>query len=106
MPFHLTIGVSWERFMDSCPRELEPFLAAYKLQINREDIKQWQLGQYMAAAITCNFSKQKYPKKPIFQIKCNISHNSYKESQEEIAVFEMKQRINLLRAQGLPESPL
>ena len=29
----------------------------------------------------------------------------YKESNEEIAVYEMKQRINALRQSGLPESP-
>lgn len=34
------------------------------------------------------------------------SENSYQESQEEVAVFEMKQRIALLRKQGLPESPM
>ena len=28
-----------------------------------------------------------------------------KESNEEIAVYEMKQRINALRQSGLPESP-
>lgn len=92
--------------MDSCPKELEPFMLAYKLQINKEDMAQWKLGQYMAAAITCNFSKHKYPKKPMFQIKDNVGGVDYKESREEIAVFEMKQRINLLRAQGLPESPI
>ncbi len=31
--------------------------------------------------------------------------NGNKESNEEIAVFEMRKRINLLRKQGLPEGP-
>lgn len=92
--------------MGSCPKELEPFLIAYRLKINREDIEQWKLGQYMAAAITCNFSKHKYPKEPMFQIKDDTKHNDYKESQEDVAIFEMKQRINLLRRSGLPESPI
>lgn len=92
--------------MDSCPKELEPFLASYKLQKNREDLEQWQLGQYMAVAVSCVFPKGEYPKKPMFQIKEEMKKNNYKESQEEIAIFEMKQRINLLRENGLPESPL
>ena len=92
--------------MNSCPKELDPFLLAYKLQINKEDMAQWKLGQYIAAAITCNFSKHKYPKKPMFQIKDNISSVSRKESREEVAIFEMKQRIKALRMQGLPESPI
>lgn len=60
----------------------------------------------MAAAVSCIFPKGKYPKEPIFQAKEEIKTNGYKESQEEIAIFEMKQRINLLRKSGLPESPI
>lgn len=92
--------------MDSCPKELEPFIDAYKLKKNREDIAQWQLGQYMAAAVSCIFPKGKYPKEPMFQIKEEPKMGGYKESKEEIAIFEMKQRINLLRKSGLPESPI
>ena len=92
--------------MESCPKELEPFLTAYKLQRNREDVSQWQLGQYMAAAVSCVFPKGKYPKEPMFQIKNDEKEPLYRESKEEAAVFEMKQRINLLRQQGLRESPI
>lgn len=91
--------------MDSCPKELEPFLAAYKLQRNREDVSQWQLGQYITAAIS-TIGKGKYPKEPMFQIRDNTGNSDYKESKEEVAVFEMKQRINILKKQGLPESPI
>lgn len=49
-------------------------------------------------------AKSKYIEKPIMAELEEKS--SYKESSEEIAVFEMKQRINLLRKQGLPESPI
>lgn len=49
-------------------------------------------------------AKSEYVKKPIYQEE--KKENGYKESDEEVAVFEMKQRINILREQGLPESPL
>lgn len=99
------MNVSRKIFMDSCPKELEPYEEAYKIRRNEEDLKQWQLGQYIGEAMGCLF-KGKYPKEPMFQIKENIKRNSHKESQEEVAIFEMKQRINLLRQNGLPESPL
>lgn len=90
----------------SCPADLEPYAEVYRLERNEKDIQQWQLGQYMAAAVSCVFPKGKYPKKPMFQIKDFERESIYKESQEEVAVFEMKQRINLLRQSGLPESPM
>lgn len=91
--------------MDSCPKELGPFEIAYKIKKNMEDIENWQLGQYVAAAVSCAFPKGKYPNKPMFQLEYR-KDNGYKESKEEVAVFEMKQRINLLKQSGLPESPM
>lgn len=89
----------------SSPADMKPYLKIYQMQMNQEDLRQWQLGQYITAAISCIFPKGKYPKKPMFQIEEHEEHNGYKESKEETAVFEMKQRINLLRKSGLPESP-
>lgn len=101
------MGVTWERFMDSCPRELKAYENAYKLEANRKDAINWQLGQYILSAIGAAFSKKaKYPEKPVFQIKNEIENNSYKENNEEIAIFEMKQRIRELEKQGLPSSPM
>lgn len=92
--------------MDSCPNELKPYETAYRLRVNREDTENWQLGQYIMASIGSAFSKKaKYPDKPMFQIAESVDSSGYKESQEEVAVFEMKQRIELLRQKGLPESP-
>ena len=101
----MAIGVTYEKFMGSCPKELEPYDKAYTIKKNHEDISNWQLGQYIAAAISCVFPKGKYPDKPAFQIEIK-KESGFKESKEEIAVFEMKQRIELLRESGLPESPV
>ena len=34
-----------------------------------------------------------------------IKSSSYQESNEQIAIYEMKQRIKMLLEEGLPESP-
>ncbi len=98
-------GLSVDDIDWSSPADMEPYLRAYKVQKNEQDLLQWQMGQYMAAAVSCVFPKGKYPKKPMFQVEDNFKKNGNKESKEEIAVFEMKQRIKALRMQGLPESP-
>lgn len=59
------------------------------------------------ASIGSAFSKNaKYPNKPMFQIDDGVSKNGYKESQEEVAVFEMKQRTKMLEKSGLMQSPM
>lgn len=102
------VGISYRDFWGMNPRIINFYAEQYKNRRNEEDLKQWQLGQYILAAIS-TIAKGKYPKKPAFQIEEQENkekHSGYKESQEEIAVFEMKQRINLLRKSGLPESPI
>lgn len=37
MPHYLKIGVTWERFMDSCPKELDSYDIAYKLKMQEQD---------------------------------------------------------------------
>lgn len=100
--------------MDSCPKELEPFEKAYKLKKQEKDylMHMWW-GSYglsaVSVAIEHNFAgkkaKLKYIEEPILQ-ETEKMHSGYKESNEEVAVFEMKQRTKLLRQSGLPESPM
>lgn len=86
---------------------MEPYAKAYKEQRNISDAQNWQLGQYILASIGSAFSKNaKYPNKPMFQIDDGVSKNGYKESQEEVAVFEMKQRTKMLEKSGLMQSPM
>lgn len=73
-------------------------------------------GNYGMSAITVAMdhcfsgeeAKSKYTDKPIMSSSLEKSEekNDYAEKQEEVAVFEMKQRIELLRKRGLPESPM
>lgn len=99
--------------MASCPKELEPYDIAHKKQLEEQDLLQhlWW-GSYGLSAVSVAVehclagkkAKSKYIEKPTL-FKEEVAENGYKESQEEVAVFEMKQRIEALRQQGLPESP-
>lgn len=107
------MGVTWERFMDSNPKELEPYDRAHKAKIIEQDYLQhlWW-GVYGRSAfgfaidhcLNGKKAKSKYIEKPILQEKEEKNKNV--ESKEQIAVFEMNQRIKLLEKQGLPQSPI
>lgn len=72
----------------------------------------WTMGMYVMNAVGTavehvfagDKAQSKYIEKPLLQ-EHDEEEPIYTESNEEIAVFEMKQRIKLLREQGLPESP-
>ena len=99
--------------MDSCPKELEPFVEAHKIRLKEQDYMNWLSNQYTLSAalvalehcLSGKKAKSEYIKKPFLQDE-KMKNSRYKESNEEVAVFEMKQRINALRKQGLPESPI
>lgn len=100
--------------MDSCPKELEPYDIAHRKKIEEQDCLQhaWW-GNYGLSAISVaiehcfggNKAKSKYIDKPIFS-NGEFGNNGYKKGQEEVAVFEMKQRTKLLEKSGLKESPM
>lgn len=80
------------------------------------DEQMWIMGRYVLEALNVAFSHfsaglagkkshTEYFKKPILH-DIEEKDNGNPESREEIAAFEMKQRIKLLKQQGLPESPM
>lgn len=102
-----------------CPCELKPYEDAYKLEQQQIDMQNHMLGSYIRLSILSTIGNSQWfkPKSlPPFEYpgiafsqqeaKEKEKKNENKESQEEVAVFEMKKRINLLRKQGLPESPM
>ena len=92
--------------MDSCPKELEPFLKAHNLRKNEKDIENWQLGQYIASSIACVLSDTKYPKEPMFQIKdeVDLSDEQIYEQELKKALFIEEQWIMAEKQKGLPET--
>lgn len=108
------IGVSWDEFWHTNPRIINLMLKGYQEKVKQQDYFAWLYNQYTLSAVSVAVehclagrkAKSKYIEKPFLQdISEREEKNRYKETKEETAVFEMKQRINLLRKSGLPESP-
>lgn len=108
-------GFSVEDIDWSSPADMEPYIKAHDEELKEKDYLMWLQGQYFVYALdatVCNsvFWRKKhenpheYIKNPILQKETEENGNS--ESKEEVAVFEMKQRIKVLRSEGLPESPV
>lgn len=107
-------GLTAEDIDNSCPTDLKPYEKACVLEQKQKDAQMWLWwGNYgldaIRVAVERCFAGQKakaeYPKKPLLSEDTLNESNTNKESNEEVAVYEMKQRINLLRQSGLPESP-
>lgn len=53
MPAYLAIGISFERIMESCPAELEPFEKAYFKSVKMRDHEMFVLSRYIYEAVVC-----------------------------------------------------
>lgn len=112
----MALGVDYDLFWHLSPKKLETFIKSYKIKREMLDEQMWYMGQYIMSALdstVCNaFRKRsasggKYFEKPIFyNLEENTKENNYKESQEELAVFEMKKRTKMLEKHGLSQSPM
>ena len=105
-------GITAEYIDDSCPAELESYEIAYNLKMKQKDsFAHACVGNYVTSAVLVAVdrclngrkAKSEYTKERVIQDESKISENY--RSNEQCAVYEMKQRINLLRSNGLPESP-
>lgn len=103
--------------MDSCPKELEPYDLGLKLKMKRQDEMNYYNALYelrafqvalsqFGAGLAGKSSQAKFYDKPFMQEIDGKESTGNKESREEIAVFEMKQRTNLLKRLGMKESPI
>lgn len=103
----------------SCPADLEPYAKAHDLELREADSLMHEMGLYnklafevimshFSAGLAGKKSDAKYIEKPLISKmeEEKEKQSTNKESNEEIAVFEMKQRIKILRQSGLPESPI
>lgn len=106
-------GLTINDIDDSCPSELRPYEKAHKKEMVEKDTLNYQQGIYNMSAFSTvlrniieKHSKAEYIDKPLLvKMLLNKEINGNPERKEEAAVYEMKQRIALLRSQGLPESP-
>ena len=108
LPFALSIGMTKKEFMKSKPIELKSYYKAYQLKKKMKDEEMWMQGAYfynaLETALSHLFSKNskaEYVKKPF-----SFEEMEERKGMEEVAVFEMKQRVKALKMQGLKESPI
>ena len=96
------------------PHIIKLLIKGHEEKIKEQDYLAWLQGQYTLYAVSVAIegciagkkAKLKYLKKPIMQNALDeIKEKKFKESNEEVAVFEMKRRIKALKMQGIPESP-
>lgn len=95
-------GLSVEDIDWSSPADMKPYLQAYKIKKNEEDLKQWQLGQYILAAVSCISPKGKYPKKPMFQI--GEKPGEITEKDIQMAILTEQKYMAMAVNRGLPET--
>ena len=98
--------------MDSCPKELLAYDRAHKEKLIENDkmMHLW-IGNYGVSALTvaidhCMHSNKATSAYIKHAILSDLKENNEKnESQEIVAVYEMKQRTKMLEQMGLPQSP-
>lgn len=108
------IGVSWQEFWGMNPHIIKLLAKGHEEKIKEQDYLAWLFNQYTLSAVSVavehnlagHKAKSEYVEIPFLQDVSEKTENGHTESQEEVAVFEMQQRINQLRKQGLPESPV
>lgn len=98
----MMMGISYREFWGMNPHVLKFYAEQYKHKRNEEDLKQWQLGRYILAAVSCISPKGKYPKKPMFQIE--EKHGEITEKDIQKAIMTEKQYMAMAVNRGLPET--
>lgn len=97
----MSIGVSEEKFWDSTPYDLEPYMEAYNLKRKVSDAEAWQFNMYTMCAVQTAVanvligkkSKAEYLKEPFSQ----TAEKQKQEDEENISETEKKrQRDRLL----------
>lgn len=104
--------MSWNDFWGMNPHILKVLIKGYKEKLKEDDYLAWHFNQYTLSAVTVavdrclngNKARAEYIKRPIMSDH-EESESGYTESNEEVAVYEMKQRTKMLENIGLPESP-
>ena len=117
-PYYLTIGVSEEKFFDSSPRELKPYIYSAKMRRMQKDEDNFYLMHYMCSAVTYAVehclagqkARTQLIKEPILS-KLLQEEKLNKMTEEERYDYEVRQAIQKEemwitagRLKGLPET--
>ena len=115
LPSYLAMGVTKDEFMHSTPNELEAYQKAYQIKREIADEQAWLQGRYnlealmvalahFSSGLSGKKSTAEFMKQPLMQMN-KESEETGSKSSEQIAVYEMKQRIKMMEKQGMPMSP-
>lgn len=103
MPMCMRMGMTSKEFYHSTLRTINMRLDAYldniEIQSNKSKVNAWLQGLYVRCAIGSALNGSKYPEMPEID-----TDNGFEESKEQVAVYEMKQRISQLG--NLKASPI
>ena len=98
LPKALLVGMSEDKFWESNPRTLKPYIEAHKLKSMQTDSDNWMLGQYIRLAIGSLLDKKcKFPEKPMMQEvedKRIIDGSNLSEEEQELA------RLRIMKSMG------
>ena len=91
LPYCLSIGISEEKFNDSCPVDLEPYFKAQQWVHKRRDEELWLSGIYNMNAVYISVGKllhgrsfkEKYFEKPLSENLLTGNNNNKPEITEE-----------------------
>lgn len=115
MPHYIAIGVSYERFMNSCPKELEPFEKGYRLKLQQQDNQMYMMGMYVMSAVSTAIernlagkkAKSGYIKEPLlskFFENDGLTNKEIQEKEIKKAILIEQQYIAISTNKGLPET--
>lgn len=114
LPYAISLGIKYFDFWKMNPRILKAYVKAQEKKMDEIDQLMWTMGLYVRSAVGTAVehvlagrkAQSTYVERPFRYDGEDENENHNDESKEQVAVFEMNQRINLLRQQGLPESPM
>lgn len=94
------------------PHIIGIIMEGHRLKQRMQDEQMWLMGMYVQSAVATavernlygHKARSKYIEQPLLRQEEKGSKNE--NSREEAAVFEMDQRIHILRQQGMEESPV
>lgn len=97
--------MTYERFMDSCPKELEPFLKAHKLKMQEQDYLNWLSNQYTLSAVSVAVehclagkkAKSQYIKHPIMQ-EIQKKEEMPEEKRIEMENYKLAMSLRIMQA--------
>lgn len=93
------------------PHIIQSLMEGHRLRLRMQDEQMWLMGMYIQSAVATavehnlygHKAHSRYMEKPLLQQEEDKQRNP--NAREAAAVFEMDQRIHMLRQQGLEESP-